>query len=201
MRDRNAPGRPREFDDIEMLRKIMKLFWKNGFDGVSLSLIMKETALQKASLYAAFGDKRSMYLKALRQYHADVVAAAARALKDKSVAARDRIEAFITAPLADAAKDDRSGCFLCNASADQSDLDSETKAQVSIGFEQLTNALMVPLNEINPGHSTADVTSKAQVLLALYVGFRIMVRSGIAIEGIELGAVGLNPLEVALPKI
>ncbi len=52
--------RPREFDDIEMLRKIMTLFWKNGFDGVSLSMIMKETKLQKVRLYAAFGDKRSI---------------------------------------------------------------------------------------------------------------------------------------------
>jgi len=188
MRDRNAPGRPREFDDTEVLRKIMKLFWKNGFDGVSLSLIMKETELQKASLYAAFGDKRSMYLKALGQYHTDVVAAAARALKDESVLARDRIEAFITAPLAAAALNDRSGCFLCNASADQSDLDAKTKAQVSIGFELLTSALTAPLKQIEPDLNTSDLTSKAQVLLALYVGFRIMVRSGIPVEGLELAA-------------
>lgn len=188
MRDRNAPGRPREFDDTEVLRKIMKLFWKNGFDGVSLSLIMKETELQKASLYAAFGDKRSMYLKALGQYHTDVVAAAARALKDESVLARDRIEAFITAPLAAAAQNDRSGCFLCNASADQSDLDAETKAQVSIGFEQLASALTAPLKQIEPDLNTSDLTSKAQVLLVLYVGFRIMVRSGIPVEGLELAA-------------
>ena len=188
MRERNAPGRPREFDDIEMLRKIMTLFWKRGFDGVSLSMIMNETELQKASLYAAFGDKRSMYLQALGQYHTDVVTAAASSLNDASVPAQERIKAFICAPLIAAQKNDRSGCFLCNASADQSDLDPTTKSQVWAGFEKLANALTTPLRALDPGHSEADLAAKARALLALYVGFRIMVRSGIAIKGLEQAA-------------
>lgn len=166
----------------------MTLFWKNGFDGVSLSLIMKETELQKASLYAAFGDKRSMYLKALGQYHNDVVVAAASALHDTRVSPRDRINAFITAPLTAAAQNDRSGCFLCNASADQSDLDAQTKAQVSAGFERLSSALGVALKELNPDLNEADLAAKSQVVLALYVGFRIMVRSDVTITGLELAA-------------
>ena len=188
MRDRNAPGRPREFDDTRMLRKIMRLFWKQGFDGVSLSMIMKETELQKASLYAAFGDKRSMYLKALAQYHTDVVSAAATGLKDGSIPPEERIEALIRAPLNAATKTDRSGCFLCNASADQADLDPATKAQVSVGFEQLTRALIAPLQDLFPDLSPAEVRARAEALLAVYVGFRIMVRSGVALEGLELAA-------------
>jgi AcrR family transcriptional regulator len=188
MRDRNAPGRPREFDDTKMLRKIMRLFWKQGFDGVSLSTIMKETELQKASLYAAFGDKRSMYLKALAQYHTDVVSSAAGALKDGSVPPQERIEAFIRAPLKAGTKTDRSGCFLCNASADQADLDPATKAQVSVGFEQLTKALIAPLQVLFQDLSPAEVRARAEALLAVYVGFRIMVRSGVALAGLELAA-------------
>ncbi|MEM7329075.1 MAG: TetR/AcrR family transcriptional regulator [Pseudomonadota bacterium] len=188
MRDRSAPGRPREFDDTEMLRKIMRLFWKSGFEGVSLSMIMKETELQKASLYAAFGDKRSMYLKALGRYHTDVVAAAARALKDTTLPAQERIKTFVLAPLTAAAGEDRSGCFLCNASADQSDLDAKTRAQVATGFEQLSDALTVPLTELHPDLDAVDLAAKAQALLALYVGFRIMVRSNIAVGGLEHAA-------------
>ncbi len=187
MRDRNMPGRPREFDDVEMLRKIMSLFWKAGFEGVSLSHIMRETGLQKASLYAAFGDKRSMYLKALSQYHTDVVGAAARALRDERVPAAERITAFLTAPLAAADQQDRSGCFLCNASADQADLNPETKAQVSRGFDQLARALTVPLATLNPGLSATELANTADTLLALYTGFRIMVRSGVAPDRLRPG--------------
>ena len=188
MRDRTTPGRPREFDDTEMLRKIMRLFWKNGFEGVSLSMIMKETELQKASLYAAFGDKRSMYLKALGQYHDDIVSAAALALKDDTVPAKQRIEAFINAPLTAAQKNDRSGCFLCNASADQSDLDPTTKTQVSVGFDLLTSALTAALRDAHPDLSSEDIAARAKALLAVYVGFRILARSDVAIDGLERAA-------------
>ena len=58
MREELAPGRPREFDETQVLRQIMKLFWRGGYEGVSLSDIMTETGLKKGSLYAAYGDKR-----------------------------------------------------------------------------------------------------------------------------------------------
>ncbi len=185
MRDRNAPGRPREFDDTEMLRKIMALFWKAGFEGVSLSDIMNETGLKKASLYAAFGDKRSMYLKALGQYHNDIVTAAARALRDTTVAPVTRIEAFLRAPLTAAEDNDRSGCFLCNASADQADLDPDTRTQTRRGFEQLASGLTAALADLRPDLSAADRDARAQTLLALYSGFRILVRSGGELADLE----------------
>ena len=178
MRDRKGPGRPREFDDTEKLRTIMSLFWKNGFEGVSLSQIMTETGLQKASLYAAFGDKRSMYLKALQQYHQDVVANAAAALQDESVAPETRLEAFLTAPVMAAEADDRTGCFLCNASADQADLDGAVKAQVWRGFDHLSAAVSATLAQLHPDLNESDRAAQAQIILALYSGFRIQVRSG-----------------------
>ena len=185
MRDRNAPGRPREFDDTEMLRKIMKLFWKGGYEGVSLSDIMRETGLQKASLYAAFGDKRALYLKALTQYHADVVSDAARALKDANRPALERIEAFLLAPLEAARLNDRSGCFLCNASADQADLDLATKQQVKRGFETLTQALAQPIAELRPKRDEVAVLTTARTLVSIYIGLRIMVRSGLSLRQLE----------------
>lgn len=188
MRDRNTPGRPREFDDTEMLRKIMTLFWKSGFDGVSLSDIMKETGLQKASLYAAFGDKRSMYLNALGQYHNDVVTSAARALRDVTTEPATRIEAFLKAPLAAAETGDRSGCFLCNASADQADLNPDTQAQVRRGFEQLSAALTVALAQLHPDQTDSIRGARAQTLLALYSGFRLLVRSGADLTQLEAAA-------------
>lgn len=186
MRDRNAPGRPREFDETEMLRKIVNLFWKFGYEGVSLSRIMSETGLQKASLYAAFGDKRSMYLKALAQYHGDVVTAASNALQETSVPALDRLKAFLSSPLIAAEQNDRSGCFLCNASADQADLDSDTKRQVADGFARLLDGLKSALRELDPDFGADRIQAKAGLFLAVYSGSRIMVRSGVPTEQIRL---------------
>ena len=181
-------GRPRSFDKDEALAKAVEVFWAKGYDGASLTDLTEAMGLNRPSLYAAFGDKRSMYLKALGQYHEDTVSAASAALKKKSIPPRERIEQFVNAPLNAVQKNDRSGCFLCNASADQSDLDQATKAQVSAGFDLLVTALSSALRDLDRDLSGDEVAAKAQALLSVYVGFRIMVRTGVAIEGLEFAA-------------
>lgn len=126
-----------------------------------------------------------MYLKALAQYHADVVSDAARALRDESAPPHARIEAFLNAPLTAAESRDRSGCFLCNASADQADLDAGTQAQVRSGFDLLEAALVSALAELLPALDRKDQIARAQILLALYSGLRIIVRSGAEIAPLK----------------
>ena len=46
----------------------MKVFWRFGYEHTSLDLLLREMGIAKQSLYDTFGDKRSLYLKALRQY-------------------------------------------------------------------------------------------------------------------------------------
>ncbi|HLJ72043.1 MAG TPA: TetR/AcrR family transcriptional regulator [Roseiarcus sp.] len=46
----------------------METFWKAGYAGTSLDDLAAATGMNRPSLYAAFGDKRSLYLKALRHY-------------------------------------------------------------------------------------------------------------------------------------
>src|SRR5262249_36962719 len=61
-------ARPREFDLDEVLLKVMEIFWKEGFEKTSFALIEEGTGVKKASLCAAFGDKRNLFLTALRHY-------------------------------------------------------------------------------------------------------------------------------------
>jgi len=184
MRDDSAPGRPRGFDETHMLRRIMKLFWRGGYEGVSLADIMAETGLKKGSLYAAYGDKRALYLKALAQYEADVVDSAVRFLRDKGAAPRVRLEAFLSAPIEAARGKDRSGCFLCNASADQADLDAAAKKQVANGFERLTRALVSVVIELDADLSAGEAQARARALLSVYIGLRILVRSGASTDNL-----------------
>ena len=81
MRETKTIGRPREFDADSMLLKIMDVFWARGFVGTTLSHLVAATGLKKGSLYAAFGDKREMYLKALALYDRTAIAAT-RAQRD-----------------------------------------------------------------------------------------------------------------------
>src|ERR1700723_3169252 len=61
-------GRPRQYDPDQALAKAAAAFWKGGYSGTSLDEISAATGMNRPSLYAAFGDKRALYLEALAQY-------------------------------------------------------------------------------------------------------------------------------------
>lgn len=61
-------GRPRSFDTDEVLDRAMDLFWEHGFDATAMQSLLRSTGLNPGSVYAAFGDKRGLFLHALQRY-------------------------------------------------------------------------------------------------------------------------------------
>jgi AcrR family transcriptional regulator len=61
-------GRPREFDLDDAIVRAMRLFWRKGYEGTSLSDLTSELGITRPSLYAAFGNKEAMFLKVLDRY-------------------------------------------------------------------------------------------------------------------------------------
>ena len=59
-------GRPREFDEEAALEAAMDAFWAKGFEATSMTDLCNCTGLHKGSLYQAFGDKHTLFLKALK---------------------------------------------------------------------------------------------------------------------------------------
>jgi AcrR family transcriptional regulator len=67
---RSAPprGRPRAFDADAALEQALQVFWRQGYEGTSLSDLTEATGLNRPSLYAAFGNKEALFRKALDRY-------------------------------------------------------------------------------------------------------------------------------------
>lgn len=63
-----AKGRPREFDIDEALDKAMMAFWQRGFEGTSISDLTEIMGINRPSLYAAFGNKETLFRLALDRY-------------------------------------------------------------------------------------------------------------------------------------
>lgn len=63
-----AMGRPREFDTEKAIARAMRLFWSQGYEGTSLTDLTDELGITRPSLYAAFGSKEALFLKALDLY-------------------------------------------------------------------------------------------------------------------------------------
>src|SRR5580698_5781607 len=61
-------GRPREFDTDAALEKAMRLFWAKGYEGTSVGDLTGTLGISRPSLYAAFGDKQSLFRAALERY-------------------------------------------------------------------------------------------------------------------------------------
>ena len=61
-------GRPREFDADEALERALELFWRQGYEGTSLGQLTAAMGINRPSLYAAFGNKESLFRKALDRY-------------------------------------------------------------------------------------------------------------------------------------
>src|SRR6187431_2602066 len=67
-------GRPRSFDTDAAVERAMDVFWTHGYHATALPDLLRATKLSRGSLYAAFGDKHSLFLRALDRYIADALA-------------------------------------------------------------------------------------------------------------------------------
>jgi AcrR family transcriptional regulator len=61
-------GRPREFDTEKALDAALLLFWRHGYEGTSLAALTGAMKISVPSLYAAFGNKETLFRKALARY-------------------------------------------------------------------------------------------------------------------------------------
>jgi len=66
-------ARPREFDETTVLEAAMNCFWAQGFEQTSVRDLAEWMGITGASLYNAFGDKRSLYRRAFVYYLAQTV--------------------------------------------------------------------------------------------------------------------------------
>ena len=61
-------GRPREFDKSKAIDSAMLLFWRNGYEGTSISDLTETLGITRPSLYAAFGNKEQLFRTVLDRY-------------------------------------------------------------------------------------------------------------------------------------
>ena len=63
-------GRPRLFDESQVLEAVMDTFWTRGYSSTSLDDLAEAAGINRPSLYATFGDKQTMYLRAVAYFEA-----------------------------------------------------------------------------------------------------------------------------------
>lgn len=172
-------ARPRKFAPDTALARIKEAFWLKGYDGTSMQDIEAATGLKKQSLYRLFGDKRQMYLAALRHYEENEIRNAAALFPETGTAA-ERFAAFFGYFIDEAIKTgDRRGCFLCNAAVDQAQADPETTQQVRRVMGEVARLFEAVLAASPPYDADADLKKmKAAQMMAAYLGLRVLIKAG-----------------------
>ncbi|MBB2989056.1 AcrR family transcriptional regulator [Mycolicibacterium iranicum] len=67
---RHAGGRPRSFDEDSALDVATEVFWRLGYEGASLAELTGAMGINRPSLYAVFGSKEELFVRALERYKA-----------------------------------------------------------------------------------------------------------------------------------
>ena len=117
-------GRPREFDEEQVLAAAMDAFWRKGFEATSLVDLTEATGLNKASLYRVFGDKHQLFMAALKNY-ADIEFRETTAVVSESVSPLTNLRAVVEKVCEDASSE--KGCLMINSMVETAPHDPEVK--------------------------------------------------------------------------
>ncbi len=172
-------GRPRSFDEGEVLEKAMLRFWRSGYDGTTLEDLERDTGLMRVSLYNAFGDKRDLFLACLRHYRASVVSPRLALLRDPSPGL-EGIRRFFLRVLETPSGGEPGGCLMVNASVDETPLDPEVLQLVRQHFQVMEEFFTRALEGSRScGELRADIEipAAAAYLLAVVQGLAVVGRS------------------------
>lgn len=125
-------GRPRRYDPDTALSDALAAFWKTGYSGTSLDRLSDATGMNRPSLYGAFGDKKSIYLKALARFAGDFGRELFDALNGSGPLTAD-IEACFRRAIDTYADDpdNPKGCFAVCTAAVEAPADVDIKGALS----------------------------------------------------------------------
>ena len=172
--------RPRSFDEREVLDAAIECFWRRGYAATSMRDLSGEMGLGSASLYNAFSDKRTLFVRALDRY-LDQTMRERIARLERTVPPKMAIKAFI-AEIVERSVDDphQRGCMLINAAAEIAPLDRELGLHIAACLDELHSFLsrcLVRGQADGSIPSDRDPTEIAALLLGVVMGIRVLARA------------------------
>jgi TetR/AcrR family transcriptional repressor of nem operon len=170
----------KQFDPDHALQKAMEIFWARGYDATSMQDLVEGMGINRGSLYATFGDKRSLFLKTLERYDAIHRDAWTEALAARTTPRAAILAAFDEAIAAVLEQRSRDGCLTVNTALELSPHDKEIGAFVAKALGDMERFFR---RMIEAGQKTGEIPASvrpgptASALLSLFIGLRVLARS------------------------
>ena len=169
-------ARPREFDEHQVIEKVMTVFWDKGYEATTMQDLVKASGLLKGSLYGAFGDKQALYMAALKHYNRTRIQAGIDMLNGEG-SARQKIARLFDNVIESTKRGlFAGGCLLCNASLEKAVSDKLVKNEIKTTIRRLKVAIMDALKAGNVNEDQA--ASLAAFIVSAYFGTRVLAKGG-----------------------
>ncbi len=193
-------GRPRAYDPETALARAADTFWKAGYAGTSLDDLVAATGMNRPSLYAAFGDKRDLYLKTLEYYRRE-----GRALALKALVGDPPLPVFLKRFYGQALDlylaDGSRGCYSIGTAATVAVVDDDVRAFLAESMRSTDSFLRGQIDKAKErGEIPRDTDTTALAYLATATLHTLAVRSRAGIPRKELDKLVDAAIRAICPK-
>jgi TetR/AcrR family transcriptional repressor of nem operon len=171
-------GRPREFDEQKVLEAAVDVFWAKGFEATSTRDLTECTGLTQSSIYAAYHDKRGIFLRALQHYlkilHERIERLEATKTPGGAIGGffREVVDRSLADPL-------HRGCMLVNTALEATADDPELQrfvADETAAIEAFFRRCLVAGERAGEISLSSSPEAHARHLLAVLLGLRVLAR-------------------------
>ncbi|CAI1613272.1 Bacterial regulatory proteins, tetR family [Serratia quinivorans] len=181
-------GRPREFDREQALLKARDLFWRQGYEGTSMSDLVAELGIASARIYKAFGSKELLFREAIASYESHEGGFADRAFSEENDV-RVAIKRLLDDAVALYSRTDLpQGCMVVSSAASVSDENSGIKDWLAEHRLQRTQGMIdrlrtaVATGELPP---ETDADALGDYFAAFLHGLSVQARDGVSRARLE----------------
>lgn len=183
-----SKGRPRTFDRDRALHRALEVFWKRGYEPATMGDLCSAMGINPPSLYAAFGNKASLFMEAVEHYETTYWAAPWRRL-DEEPNLRKAMERFLLdAAAVLSSLEAPCGCMVVLATANVSP-ESQDVHEAMKGLREISRANF--LKRLDRARETGDlpagtdVDALASAFNTLLQGLSIQARDGVPCHKLE----------------
>jgi TetR/AcrR family transcriptional repressor of nem operon len=172
-------ARTKQFDPDAALQSALELFWQRGYEATSMADLEEHLGIGRASIYATFGNKHELYLKALDRYLENSDPLRELSQPGPALAAvRAVVRRFATEASTEASR--LNGCFVTNTAAELAPRDPAAARRVEHSwdhFETLLHSALVRAQAQGELAGDRDPRALASMLLVLMQGLRVVGKS------------------------
>lgn len=180
-------ARPKEFGRDEALREAITLFADRGYEGTSTDALLRAMGISRQSMYDTFGDKRNLYLTALRQYNEESVGDLLANLDSGSTPLAS-LEAAVFGFAANKRDGATIGCLGVSAVCEFGRADADVRAitdALSRRVQKAFEKILVRAKAVGEVRRDVDPAKAARFLLSSISGMKVSMRAGAKPEALR----------------